>query len=690
MKRQFVIIVALIIYLPFLSYAYDDTKVHPAINTNATEQSILITEDLLNKLGFERGLDTEIQGPDNERKKIINWIEKGGTDEDNPLISLRFAHHFHDPLKSWDEAGLDIPLLPTTESSISWAQTPTNAINFKNDYSWPWARQYFYQALATGKEEGFAITFAMLGHLMHLVSDMAVPAHVRNDSHPFSIPFPQTWKTDPFEIWAALDENWNSLNYSGVKVDPSIFSRGVTTFQAPVQITALWDQNVYNGSNPQMTVNAQGNALFTSVGLAEYTNANFFSKNSINDDYAYPEAGLDTWFVVDWGTPEKVIAEDNTEDNRIYLYGYAGGTDNIRLAGASIISRDTVKRNAPPKWMLDDKIHEDYASRLIPAAVGYSTALLDYFFRGDIEISAPDRYVYGIIDDASFFDADGIRTGEQYFTEIRAKIRNNSQLGLDEFDNPIIEAMGAGTLVAVAKYKRRTDYQPDLFNEPPDEYSREANFSYSVSAPVPITSLTSVEAEEKIFDFSASPIPVGITDLYLQVVFKGTLGNERENAVAVGMVDLNEPMVFRLSNNTDKYYYNQTLTSLSDYPHGAPERDLFNYSVSGRIGFFPVNGIFTHYALNYAIEPGMYSKIIFLSEGSEIGVRAEETRSTSEISYVSVVNQDLSFTIAQLWRGSYAHQGFHWYVYNPDMDGFWTASWPDFIKAKPVPVTITP
>ena len=39
----------------------------------------------------------------------------------------------------------------------------------------------------------------------------------------------------------------------------------------------------------------------------------------------------------------------------------------------------------------DEEAHKDYAKKLIPRAVGYSAGLLDYFFRGEIEISLPDQ-----------------------------------------------------------------------------------------------------------------------------------------------------------------------------------------------------------------------------------------------------------------------------------------------------------
>ena len=37
-------------------------------------------------------------------------------------------------------------------------------------------------------------------------------------------------------------------------------------------------------------------------------------------------------------------------------------------------------------WVLDDRVHADYAKLLLPRAVGYSASLFDYFFRGKLNV----------------------------------------------------------------------------------------------------------------------------------------------------------------------------------------------------------------------------------------------------------------------------------------------------------------
>ncbi|MBK9656430.1 MAG: hypothetical protein IPO66_13590 [Rhodanobacteraceae bacterium] len=73
---------------------------------------------------------------------------------------------------------------------------------------------------------------------------------------------------------------------------------------------------------------------------------------------------------------------------------------------------------------------------------------------------------------------------------------------------------------------------------------------------------------EKTFDFINDPIPINATDLILQVVYRGTLGEEPES-VALGMLDVREPTIMTFWENTD-YFLDTTTppwrTFNSSYP----------------------------------------------------------------------------------------------------------------------------
>lgn len=348
MKR----ILLMIIFLAFVSGAQGyDKIVHPIININAANQTLNFSSFLKN-VGFT-GLQDRVYG-----KSIRQLLEDGGKNEDFPLH--RSVNHFHDPLKPWSSAGLQ-SIFGHGICSPVWAQDQSGSgILAGGDWSWLRARASLYSGLTganeADREKKLAEVFSTLGRIMHLVSDAAVPAHSRNDSHLFG---------DAYENWAEAETA--RLNYSAVKPDMSIFTKAINNETAPVPVSALWDQDSYLGSNPSATLSGF-------AGLSEFTNANFFSEGTIFQDYPHPAKENTTAGIVE----QK--AKDGATDRVYYIAGYT----TERLAAYSYVNRylniyDWV-------YNLDSFVYRDYANRLIPRAVGYSAALLDYFFRGDMEL----------------------------------------------------------------------------------------------------------------------------------------------------------------------------------------------------------------------------------------------------------------------------------------------------------------
>lgn len=219
MIKKMVFIAKLIIIslsLCHSSWAYDG-KVHSKINEESV-RSAQLDSFLKMKLGISKGVDNELI-KDGETKFILQWIAYGGEAEDFgmpgdiPFLSTRAFNHFHDPLKDWDNAGLDsiadVPYRgrywrdPT--SAILWGLDPGKqdfSRNTTGDWSWEKTREYYYIYL-TGKdfegnvvvstqderEANFADCFRSLGQVMHLIEDMSVPLHTRNDVHVFPIIF---------------------------------------------------------------------------------------------------------------------------------------------------------------------------------------------------------------------------------------------------------------------------------------------------------------------------------------------------------------------------------------------------------------------------------------------------------------------------------------------------------------------
>lgn len=176
MKKLFFIITILIsLMLSINSKAYDTNVVHPIINiTSATKSSV--NDYIRTQLMLTGGLNEELTKGTNT-KMVKDWFKYGGELEDASPCRSKF--HFHDPIKSFEEAGfsnflIDIVCLDLRHiSSVVWAQDD------QNEWSWQKARQYFYDGLTATdnvtKEENYADMFRSLGQVMHLVADGSVP-----------------------------------------------------------------------------------------------------------------------------------------------------------------------------------------------------------------------------------------------------------------------------------------------------------------------------------------------------------------------------------------------------------------------------------------------------------------------------------------------------------------------------------
>jgi hypothetical protein len=504
--------------------------INMAISDNVSHDGFALGPYLSNVLLLEKGTFEIVDG-----NRITKLLGLGGKYEDGSPGCQQYdrsRNHFHNPLTETGFSGLFFGFLGGI-SAVNWAQLPDNVQQTKlvlscpgDSYSWSDVRNYFFQGLTSQNNDvrgtNLAKAFRGIGQLMHLVEDMSVPQHVRDDFHVLYNyeKWVNQYRQDPFLIFY-LD--------NPVFPDDSILRRTSAFDNASVPIANLFDTNQYDGTDPNVT-------LRTDIGLAEFTNANFFSDDTIFSRFPFPS----------WSQVEE-YEENVAGENRIYLRKLkdVGGQPVEHIA--HYLGTRWMYKYSPPiikqlLLKLDGRVYADYARELIPRAVGYSFQLMKYFFRGALEVSRPDENVYSVIDGSV----------SQSFRKIKARVRNNT---------PSEEA-GSGTLHAVAKYKIRSDYLPDLSHDPPNQPLPDVNYSYSVSAPVTIDN--SVEAlrlkadnpNSYLFDFSASPIPAGITDLTLMIVFKGTLGYESDSAIAVGSNDLMEPAHHVYFNLTDMFAIN--------------------------------------------------------------------------------------------------------------------------------------
>ncbi|MBI3617912.1 MAG: hypothetical protein HY210_06830 [Candidatus Omnitrophica bacterium] len=275
----------------------------------------------------------------------------GSVAEDN---NGRFVYHFYDPLNEKGLAGFD--------PAPVWGYRHTTP--FFNEFSWVEARDALYAGLTSetleAREKSYAKVFRSLGQIIHLVEDMAQPSHVRNDPHSSHYES----QAGAFLLNPSHLEEWAQSN-----------SGYVTTFAN----TASGPRSVVSFDDPFET-------------LALYSNENFFSDDTIFKNYALPakdetnytDSFLQTGIL---GQPAQVLAEDGHIYEVPYITKTSGG---YKLAQVGYFGQSLVQLNEfrDLAFQIDDEVARENAQILIPQAVAYSAGLLDYFFRGNLDVEA--------------------------------------------------------------------------------------------------------------------------------------------------------------------------------------------------------------------------------------------------------------------------------------------------------------
>ena len=375
----FIYIIVVYILLPGIGHGFD-SKAHDALSRQAVNPNLTnaaqLDSFLKSVLGFEfpQGIAQLINGG----QRVVDLIADGSVQEDSP--ATRVLHHFHDPTRTWDQAGERFAGIPVGNSSVVWSQMSPQGACCGN-YAWKNARDAYFEAL-TGttdlqRKQKYAEMFRTLGHLIHHVQDAAVPSHTRNDNHLQPFPFTLFPDSDPFHHWADRDDagltRINTVTQA-LRFDPSILNQASPNPLARVPIARIIDKT--DGDFGVLSPNFN-------IGLAEYSNANFISKGTARSTfYQYP-----TYLQLEFP-----IGTSPNGAQRRYARFRQGFGEQDYWVGVS--SRMALFANAtvPPDAIdfgLDDNVHDGYGRKLFPRAIGYSAGLIDYFFRGQVDTADP-------------------------------------------------------------------------------------------------------------------------------------------------------------------------------------------------------------------------------------------------------------------------------------------------------------
>ena len=581
------------------------------------------------------------------------------------------------------------PNLPSPD----WALQDNNSIEAQQ-FSYSRARQYFHDALTLpgdanadeGRNDHWALLFQSLGQVIHHVQDMAQPQHVRNDPH-------ADWA-----LWFFGSAGFGELRH------PSRFEKYSRTAPGLRKI----EKSLAQGVVPVYPAYAQyfntPRAFWTGSdrGLADYTNRNFVSYGTNfyedvagnvhnNPNFASPVPGPPkAWTITEaFGedpVPAAILAwcVKIGIQNCLMTFYPNQWTDpltnasivNARASTQSIFDEDLggllITFTTPSGSVTTSKIltlhqlnFDAVYPHLIPRAVAYSAGLINFFFRGKMEISLPADGLYALVDHHAQRCKDACGFGK-----VKLKLKNTTPN----------EDMRAGSLVAVAKFHRNTCYRDDLSGEPGGPAfgglaCRSPQEEVVVSASLPLASLSTLEERELTFTFPER-IPINASDLYLQVVFRGTLGAE-EDAVVVTTKDIAEPNYFAFTNVTDAIYDFADHTYHAIPYNGFTESDpVYGLSVKFKTGASPLANLnqlnpASHAQLAYLTDPGtQFIEYKYSSVRYTVGGPARGDIPVSEFVSppgTSIYGRSVEFSLS---RGMYRdYYGYHrlpadWTIYS--------------------------
>jgi hypothetical protein len=358
------------------TFGWDNVEGHPFINEFAYNNFVgqwMPSDQYLKQAsldGSARGESWELKdgtsfteriAPHTRTKSIKDWLMEGGFSADEPELDMSLVH-FYDPVREphyLTDSINDIPLEmgkaynPTTDA-YQWAFE-----SFGNPFSFANGEQNFLAALASKdpNDINYGKAWRAVGETMHLISDMTIPAHVRNDAH---IPH--------FGLW-------DSLEFFTKSADIAIYGTPGTSLPATSD---------FGDYHTAYTNQKDIRSLFREV--ATWTNQNFLSRDTV------PQYGSDL-------TPNGKKAYANppvTIDPNFsgYYTTTFDGIDKFPLARASIIG--FIWRT--PILVVDQTVCNAQRSVLIPTAIKASAAVIDAFlprFEVEIDKAEPDSKVEG-------------------------------------------------------------------------------------------------------------------------------------------------------------------------------------------------------------------------------------------------------------------------------------------------------
>ncbi|MDL1869517.1 hypothetical protein FBQ98_08835 [Gammaproteobacteria bacterium PRO6] len=562
----------------------------------------------------------------------------------------------------------------------------------------------------------WATTINDLGHVIHLLQDAAQPQHVRNDAHgpPLAAAWPEGEADAAFESYTdyrvlrsrsdalaisiptgnplrrmyddtlPTENNLPALRFGSPNYYPG--GGGHVQFSTPVKFFTT------RHIEPGMTETV----LRSRRGLADLSNRSFFTAGTLPGyrecqppgtsgcmptsapTYPLPPSDLTSSGYSEVSVPSGLRVHGRVVHLAEYAYpitdviapNYDQSANTLAAYGGKAplvtkgIWRDIIPDDLQPQYLESTGYLITYndmrymADVMVPRAVGYSAGMIDFFFRGRLEVTSIDQSIFAVMNqgDPHTMDADGYprKTGQPTktfgFEAVRLMVRNATPAIVESGTGTNVPQGTGGTgarLVAIARYHRNACYKPDMSGERVQSYDstivepscagnqpvRTSFQEISVSAPLTVAAgELDGAAVEKMFDFSDDPIPVNATDLFIQLAYRGPLGEEPDG-IAVGSYDVSEPTFAAAWNNTD-YFWNGSAWVAQNSSN--PQKGVYSYWACAGVPskfVYRYQGATGAFAMTTPPNPG-YVRLAFLfgkpsSPNSRFAVRSVPIMQTS-------------------------------------------------------------
>jgi len=570
-----------------------------------------------------------------------NYYDPADAPDASPWGEIdRPTHHFYSPVTNTSDGAFTQSALPWALGQADpFAASPAPDPDRDNHFSYADAVRNYDLALrfkssgpvtrsvsesdARARASLWAGALISLGHTAHLLQDMAQPQHVRGEAHNYlcrgflsnfnqdvanrtyenfsnfrvtdvyNRTVVQAGGTDTYIATNACEEQeWLDLfAEAGYSPPPAPTPFTSSSYPIPSFTVARKFFTTRNAGDPTTSAGL-GGAINSRAGLADYTNRGFYSQDYGAGAYLSPPVpggpelvqgdmaativpGLGTLHLraLYWPVPDVVAP------------GYADtGRDAQGRAPIASMSYWSYRGIPTSSVVLSLANYTQMADMLGPRAIAYSAGLVNYFFRGKLDVEVPDMTLIAVVNqgETHSVDVDGYpRRPDQSifgFTKVRLKVRNATAEIIESGSAAhSVQNASNGQLVAVARYHRNACYKTDLSGQRTQGYAamppapitvptctaalpeRTDYEEISVSTPIAISGgnalpgmvgATSPAWVDKVFDFGADPIPINATDLFIQVVYRGQLGDEPDG-VAVGRLDVREPTFIAAYNGSD-------------------------------------------------------------------------------------------------------------------------------------------